>query len=180
MSERNPYWLLYKEWNKYKVEEIGFDLQERGVFIEGDSSIRTHLTRWDEEVGIDCSHCGEIDEHYHIEDSEIADAFELSWRYKCKKCNKKFSVTSGTWLGNHKLEMEYWWRTAWLLGDFNMEVNSHWLSRDLGLTQVTTHLMLRIIAKSLSLKASTPLKTSKDTFDIMKALLTIRQPKTNN
>ena len=172
-----PYWLIPKEWLSSKADDLMTDFQEAGVFDHDSAVYNTWFARWKNEWEIDCSHCGNFDKHYNIEELCLIDDFDLSWRYKCKECSKKFSVTSGTYLDNHKLPVEYWWRTAYLLGDFNIEVNSKWLANDLQLTQKTTYYMLIVIAKALGLKQQSPLKTDKGTYDIMESLLTVVKKK---
>lgn len=173
METIRPDWLFSKEWEDTKLNEVSTELISVGIHTHKWALINTWFARWTDEWEIDCSHCGNKDNHYSIEDLILIDYFDVSWRYKCKKCSKKFSVTSGTYLDNHKLPIEYWCRTAFLLGDFNIEVNSSWLAKDLFVTQKTAYYMLIIIAKALGLKNATPLKTEKDTHSIMRALLTV-------
>lgn len=175
MKDQRPYWLFPEEWENSKLSDIDTEFSEVGVYTHKWALVITWFTRWTDEWEIDCSHCGNTDEHYEIEGLVLIEEFDLTWRYKCKKCLKKFSVTSGTYLANQKLPIEYWWRTAYLLGSFNIEINSNWLSKDLCVTQTTAYYMLIVIAKALGLKQTTPLKTEKGTYDIMEALLTVRK-----
>jgi nitrite reductase/ring-hydroxylating ferredoxin subunit len=51
---------------------------------------------WGSTTYMPCPHCGTLDEHY-FSDTEL--------RWKCKGCGKRFSVTSGTVLADHKLPL---------------------------------------------------------------------------
>ncbi len=175
MSDVRPSWNIPNDWENQKFGDIDIDLQDAGIFSHKSALSITWYTRWSDEWGIDCNHCGHVDEHYCIEDFYAIPEFSLSWRYKCKKCGKKFSVTSGTWIANHKLPVEYWWRIAYLLGDFNIPVNSTWLARDLKVTQMTAYYSLIVVAKALGVSLKTPLKVDKGTHQIMSALLTVRK-----
>lgn len=52
--------------------------------------------RWGSFTHMGCPHCGTHDKHYWC-------ATQLRW--KCKACDKRFSVTSGTPLADHKLPL---------------------------------------------------------------------------
>lgn len=60
----------------------------------------------DEPQFIKCIYCNNQGVYYMPSDD----------RFKCVKCNKKFSTTSKTWLDNTKLSFIYWDRASWLLG----------------------------------------------------------------
>lgn len=170
----NPPWNIPDEWIEEEIGCIYSDLEPAGIFNKNSALINVWFYRWTDEWCIDCSHCGEVDEHYSIEDLDAFEEFGLSWRYKCKKCHKKFSVTSGTWISNHKLSMEYWFRIAYVLGDLDIKVTSRWLARDLQVTQKTAYYALIVIAKSLGISPETPLKIEVSTRKIMKALLAVK------
>ncbi|WP_048438062.1 transposase [Caenimonas sp. SL110] len=52
---------------------------------------------WGSTTEMPCAHCGTVDTHYFS-------VKELRW--KCKCCGKRFSVTSGTVLADHKLSLK--------------------------------------------------------------------------
>lgn len=52
--------------------------------------------RWGSTTYMPCSHCGTLDKHY-FRRREV--------RWKCKCCDKRFSVTSGTVFADHKLPL---------------------------------------------------------------------------
>lgn len=170
-----PDWLIPEYWSNDKVGEREQELSDAGMWTHEMALMYSWFARWEDEWEIDCSFCGNKDGNYAVEDCMAIVEFGLSHKYKCKKCRKRFSVTSGTWLANHKLPMEYWWRTAYLLGDFNISVNSHWLARDLKVPQKTSYYMLVVISRCLDIIKVTPMKTDMGTRDIMSALLTVRK-----
>lgn len=53
-------------------------------------------TMWGSSKTMPCAHCGTVDDHYWTPK-------ELRW--KCKCCDKRFSVTSGTVFADHKLPL---------------------------------------------------------------------------
>lgn len=174
LNDTIPTWFIPEQWEQDTVSDRSVEMLDSGMWTHDNALMWSWFARWEDEWEIDCSFCGNKDGNYAVEDCMAIVEFGLSHRYKCKKCRKKFSVTSGTWLANHKLPMEYWWRTAYLLGDFNIEVNSHWLSRDLQVPQKTSYYMLVVIGKCLNIKV-TPMKTNMSTRDIMDTLLTVRK-----
>lgn len=175
MNNTRPPWNIPDEWAREEIGCLFTDLMEAGVFNHDTALTMTWFTRWTDEWCIDCSHCGKVDEHYSVEDFYVIEEFSLSWRHKCKSCGKKFSVTSGTWISSHKLPIEYWWRIAYVLGDLDIKVTSHWLDKDLKVTQMTAYYSLIVVAKALGVSLRTPLKIDKGMNDIMSALLTVRK-----
>ncbi len=83
----------------------------------------------------DCPACKEIDDHWKLGPKDT---------FKCKKCHTKFSITSGTYLNNSKLEFYYWWRFAFLVGEMNI-TNSCAIARDLEVSQKTAWAMIETL-----------------------------------
>lgn len=81
----------------------------------------------------DCPFCGKIDKHYKL-NSEL-------WKCRNKTCYKKFTLTSGTYIADTKLEYSQWWRFAYLIGDLKI-TNSHVIAKDLDVTQLTAWRMI--------------------------------------
>lgn len=74
-------------------------------------------------------------------------------QYKCgnRKCHKKYSVTVGTFIHQSHLPLNYWLITIYLFCSKN-GVTSHQLSRDLGITQKSSWIMLKKIRKNINKK----------------------------
>lgn len=81
--------------------------------------------------GVVCPYCGEV----HI--------WKLkSGMYKCSKCNKRFSDTSGTLFHSTKVPISYWLVALYLI-TVNKGCSSEELSKHLGITQKTSWYMLQ-------------------------------------
>lgn len=120
-------------------------LPDCGIFCKDYCDTNVLFLRFEDYDWTDCSNCGFKGRNYPI----VADK-----KWKCKKCKKQFTVTSGTYLSDSKLEYHYWYRTAYLLGKLRVPINSHWLSRELGITQKTTYSMLTTIKRALQVEGS--------------------------
>ncbi len=150
MSEL-PKWLLTEDnyWNDnywWMAEGLFAD---NGITCESSAFWDFYYERWEDEIYIICPFCQSKGRHYE---------FKKLKRWKCKKCRKQFSLSSRTSLDNTKIPLTHWWRLAYLLGS-GLMVTSHWLSKDLKLTQKTTWYMLKTIAEVMGAeKFSTPFK----------------------
>jgi hypothetical protein len=80
----------------------------------------------------DCIHC------------ESKESYKIGDIWKCKSCRKKFTLTSGSYLDNTKLEYYEWWRFAYLVGEMKI-TNSCVIANDLGVTQKTAWGMLNLL-----------------------------------
>lgn len=117
-NEEND-WLLMSLW-------------DNGITSPEDAKCRIELQRF-EYTTKDCPKCGNMDNHY------------ITTRgWKCKKCAHKFTITSGTYLDNTKLELYYWWRFAYLIGDMKI-TNSNVIAKDLGITQSSSWFMIETL-----------------------------------
>lgn len=129
-------WLLSNEdftdlTNVHQFNEWAlFILWDNGITCPDDAYNKLHLCRF-EHTNPDCSFCGDVDKHYVLRTDQ----------WNCKKCRRTFSVTSGTYLDNSKLEAHIWWRFCYLVGDMGI-TNSHLIAKDLGVTQKTAWFML--------------------------------------
>lgn len=170
-----PNWLFPDEWESGEVASVVVELYDSGIMMPEIAMMMSWNCRWEDEFEVDCSFCGNIRDHYAVGDTVIDEFLGMAFMYKCRVCRKRFSITSRTHLNDTKIPMEYWCRTAYLLGDFDIPVNSHWLGRELGLTQKTTHHMLIVIVRALDLPLRSPVKTNKGTHDILSTLLTVRK-----
>lgn len=77
-------------------DAVGFGYEDLEKLSERQAVQFLAEASWGSSKVMPCAHCSTIDEHYWS-------AKELRW--KCKCCGKRFSVTSGTVLADHKLPL---------------------------------------------------------------------------
>lgn len=77
-------------------EAVGFGYEDLDKLNERQAVEFFAEANWGSTKVMPCPHCATIDEHYWS-------SKELRW--KCKCCGKRFSVTSGTVLADHKLPL---------------------------------------------------------------------------
>ena len=86
--------------------------------------------------GSHCPRCGSV---------EVKDAKHPTMRFRCRGCDKHFSVKTGTVMEGSNLGYRTWAIAIYLLGTSLKGVSSTKLARDLGITQKTAwHLAHRI------------------------------------
>lgn len=110
-------WMLNLMWNN-------------GITSPEDAKMKFEQTRF-EYGNPDCPNCGIIDSHYHLSSNQ----------WKCKNCLAKFSLTSGTYIDNTKLEFYHWWRFCYLIGELKI-TNSCVIAKDLDITQLSAWRMI--------------------------------------
>jgi transposase-like protein len=89
--------------------------------------------RWSD--GVICPHCGGK-EQWFIKT-------RLIWR--CKSCNKQFSVKVGTIFEDSALGLDKWLCAIWMIANAKNGISSHELGRALGVTQKSAWFMLHRI-----------------------------------
>lgn len=92
--------------------------------------------RW--EGDISCPHCSH--EEYYV----FADGI----RYKCKKCNRKFTAKTDTFMENSNVETVKWIMAMYLVMN-KKGISSIQLGKDIGVTQKTAWFMLQRIRWAL-------------------------------
>ncbi len=97
--------------------------------------------RWGD--NITCAHC-QHSKVYKFSDSK---------RYKCAKCRKQFTATTGTIFEGSKIPLQKWFIAVYLATSHKKGVSSLQLSRDLGVTQKTAWFMLHRIREMVREKA---------------------------
>lgn len=113
-------------------------LWDNGIISEENAVIQFICASGDYDAP-DCPFCGASDNrHYPLSDN----------RWKCKKCLKKFSLTSGRYINNTKLPITHWWRFCWLVCH-NKKISSNTIARDLGITQDTAWNMLKTLKDAM-------------------------------
>jgi transposase-like protein len=94
--------------------------------------------RWPDK-NVSCPRCGH-DEHYFIKT-------RLLW--KCKGCNRQFTVKVGTIFEDSALGLDKWMTAVWMLVNCKNGISSHELARSLGITQKSAWFMLQRIREAL-------------------------------
>jgi Predicted DNA-binding protein containing a Zn-ribbon domain len=116
----------------------------------------------------DCPFCGANDNrHYPLGKN----------RWKCKKCLRKFSLTSGRYIDNTKMPITYWWRFCWLMAK-NKKVNSCAIARDLEITQKSAWLMidtLKTALKSTGVEMKNGAMEFKGYWNVIKLLMQVKE-----
>lgn len=112
-------------------------LWENGIICEQDAITQFIMSSTEYDVP-DCPFCGANDNrHYVLNDN----------RWKCKKCLKKFSLTSGRYIDNTKLPITHWWRLCWWVGNIKIS-NSYVIAKDLEVTQDTAWHMIKTLKEA--------------------------------
>src|SRR5260370_316919 len=89
--------------------------------------------RWPE--GPICPACGHK-EYYYLKTQK---------RWKCKECNRQFSVKLGTIFEDSPIGLDKWMLTLWMLANCKNGVSSYEISRAIGVTQKSAWFMLQRI-----------------------------------
>lgn len=95
---------------------------------------------WGSTTYMPCAHCGTLDEHYW-------NATELRW--KCKCCGKRFSVTSGTVLADHKLPLTKILKMAYSWANGASGLPALQVRRDWNVTYVTAFSLMHKFREGL-------------------------------
>ncbi|MCU1331137.1 MAG: unclassified family transposase [Candidatus Angelobacter sp.] len=89
--------------------------------------------RWPE--GVTCPACGHK-EHYYLKTQK---------RWKCKDCNRQFSVKLGTIFEDSPLGLDKWLLAMWMIANCKNGVSSYEIHRAIGVTQKSAWFMLHRI-----------------------------------
>src|SRR6266571_5653497 len=89
--------------------------------------------RWPD--GPTCPAC-EHKEHYYLKTQK---------RWKCKDCNRQFSVKLGTIFEDSPLGLDKWLLAMWMIANCKNGVSSYEIHRAIGVTQKTAWFMLHRI-----------------------------------
>jgi transposase-like protein len=89
--------------------------------------------RWPE--GVICPACGHK-EHYYLKTQK---------RWKCKDCNRQFSVKLGTIFEDSPIHLSKWLLAMWMIANCKNGVSSYEIHRAIGVTQKSAWFMLHRI-----------------------------------
>ena len=95
-----------------------------------------------------CPYCGNAGKIWRIENSK---------RYKCKECQKKFSVTVGTIFEDTKIKLNIWFQAIYFITTSKKGISSLQLASQLGVTQKTAWIINHKIRDMLKEKDITTL-----------------------
>ena len=104
--------------------------------------------RWPE--GVTCPACGHK-EHYYLKTQK---------RWKCKDCNRQFSVKLGTIFEDSPIHLSKWLLAMWMIANCKNGVSSYEIHRAIGVTQKSAWFMLHRIR--LAMKNGTIEKLGSD------------------
>lgn len=181
----NLQWLLTTEKEKEltadgKNEYLCQLLYSNGIFSPYTALGFVIFFRFPKYPLMDCPHCGNVAKHYILRKEVDGMLFR---QYKCKRpgCRIKFSMYTGTWLENNKLDDYHIVRFAYLVGAMHI-YNSSQLARDMGVTQVTSWHLLDVLRTAIKKrKEPQKFKTGGEVFSgltfegAMQVLLSIRK-----
>ena len=92
-------------------------------------------TRWPD--GPVCPRCGLVDpKHYYLKTRRV---------WKCRSCQKQFSVKVGTIFEDSPLGLDRWLPAMWLIANCKNGISSYELAKDLGIQQKSAWFMLHRI-----------------------------------
>jgi transposase-like protein len=89
--------------------------------------------RWPQ--GVTCPACGHK-EHYYLKTQK---------RWKCKDCNRQFSVKLGTIFEDSPIHLSKWLLAMWMIANCKNGVSSYEIHRAIGVTQKSAWFMLQRI-----------------------------------
>jgi transposase-like protein len=91
-----------------------------------------------------CPHCGS---EFHSRTNTRLKHVELEGYkdFRCKACDKKYSVLTGTFFESSKVDLKSWFAAMYLISAHKKGISSLQLSRDLGVSQKTAWFMLHRI-----------------------------------
>jgi transposase-like protein len=115
-----------------------------------ETAARKHLEKLHWPSGPICPHCGVVDEATLLDGKSTRPGV-----YKCRACEKPFTVTVGTVFEDSKVPLTKWLMAAQLLTSSKKGMSSHQLSRMLGVTYKTAWFMGHRIREMMAPKGDT-------------------------
>jgi transposase-like protein len=145
---------------------------DNGIICESDATTQFICASTEYDVP-DCPFCGANDNrHYPLSDK----------RWKCKKCLRKFSITSGRYIDNTKMPLTYWWRFCWLMAR-SKKINSYEIARDLEITQDSAWHMIDTVKRALKDSGVIMKNASlafKNNWEVMSLLMKVEKEASKN
>jgi transposase-like protein len=126
-----------------------------------ETAARKHLEALQWPDGPVCPHCGVVDEATLLQGKSTRPGV-----YKCRACEKPFSVTVGTLFEDSKVPLHKWLYAVHLLTASKKGISSHQLHRMLGVTYKTAWFMSHRIRESMRPAELTPMGGSGKVVEI--------------
>ena len=124
-----------------------------------ENAARRHLEKLQWPDGPVCPHCGVVDEATKLEGKSTRPGV-----YKCRPCQKPFSVTVGTVFEDSHVPLHKWLYAAHLLTASKKGISSHQLHRTLGVTYKTAWFMSHRIREAMRPAELTPMGGTGQSF----------------
>jgi transposase-like protein len=126
-----------------------------------ENAARKHLERLQWPEGPVCPHCGVINEATKLKGNSTRPGV-----WKCRPCQKPFSVTVGTVFEDSHVPLHKWLYAAHLLTSSKKGISSHQLHRTLGVSYKTAWFMSHRIREAMRPKEFTPMGGAGKTVEI--------------
>jgi transposase-like protein len=120
-------------------------LNLKAKIYNDETAARHHLEKLQWPDGPICPHCGVINEA-----TELQGASTRPGLWKCRPCQKPFSVTVGTVFERSKIPLTKWLLATQLLTSGKKGISSHQLHRMLGVTYKTAWFMAHRIREAMA------------------------------
>jgi transposase-like protein len=136
----------------YLLSAEARDISLRQVLSMSDDEARLQLAelRWGGREKQSCPHCGVIDSHWFL---------RLQQRWRCRHCDKAFSVTSGTVFHHNKLPLQLLLGAIVIYANAVKGLSALQLARDLDIQYKTAFVLLHKLRETLFLgRDTTPLQ----------------------
>src|SRR5947207_9429995 len=117
-----------------------------------ENAARKHLERLQWPDGPICPHCGVVDQATKLQGKSTRPGV-----YKCRACEKPFSVTVGTVFADSHVPLHKWLYASHLLTASKKGISSHQLHRTLGVTYKTAWFMSHRIREAMRPAEFTPM-----------------------
>jgi transposase-like protein len=122
------------------------------IIYDDETAARKHLEKLQWPDGPICPHCGVINEATLLKGESTRPGV-----YKCRPCQKPFSVTVGTLFEDSKVPLHKWLYAVHLLTASKKGMSSHQLHRTLGVSYKTAWFMSHRIRESMKPTTATPM-----------------------
>jgi transposase-like protein len=126
-----------------------------------EAAARRHLEKLQWPDGPICPHCGVVDQVTPLKGKSTRPGV-----YKCRACEKPFSVTVGTVFEDSHVPLHKWLYATHLLTSSKKGISSHQLHRTLGVSYKTAWFMSHRIREAMRPKEFTPMGGAGKTVEV--------------
>jgi transposase-like protein len=131
-----------------------------------ETAARRHLEKLQWPNGPECPHCGVVGEATLLKGNSTRPGV-----YKCRGCEKPFSVTVGTVFEDSKVPLHKWLYAAHLLTTSKKGISSHQLHRMLSVTYKTAWFMSHRIREAMRPAKLTPMGGASQTVEVDETII---------